>query len=173
MIDQGAEFDAFGNVAAVADEVDGAFERVDSIPEARGQNAGLEVFYDVGWYMVEGAVDTGTPGTYQVKVTASDKHGNVATKEYSVTVNEIAPPVVEEPAVEEAAVEAAAAAAAAAAPAPEPATFTYILNTNTHKFHVPGCSSVAKMKEKNKQVIEATRDEVIAMGYSPCGNCRP
>lgn len=50
---------------------------------------------------------------------------------------------------------------------------TYILNTNTHKFHYPDCSSVAKMSVKNKSVFEGTRDEVIAMGYSPCQQCNP
>ena len=50
---------------------------------------------------------------------------------------------------------------------------TYVLNTNTYKFHYPDCSSVNKMKEKNRQYIEATRDEIIAMGYEPCHNCYP
>lgn len=49
----------------------------------------------------------------------------------------------------------------------------YILNTNTHKFHYPGCSSVNQMAEKNKQSFTGTRDEVIAMGYDPCGRCHP
>ncbi len=49
----------------------------------------------------------------------------------------------------------------------------YVLNTNTGKFHHPDCRSVSQMKDKNKQEIEATRDEVIAMGYEPCGNCHP
>ena len=50
---------------------------------------------------------------------------------------------------------------------------TYILNTNTKKFHYPSCSSVRDMKEKNKQEFYGTRDEAIAMGYSPCGRCHP
>ena len=49
----------------------------------------------------------------------------------------------------------------------------YVLNTNTHKFHYPSCSSVKKMSEKNKSLYSGTRDEVISMGYSPCGNCHP
>jgi len=49
----------------------------------------------------------------------------------------------------------------------------YVLNTNTKKFHVPSCNSVDKMSEKNKSYYNGTRDEVISMGYSPCGNCRP
>ena len=49
----------------------------------------------------------------------------------------------------------------------------YVLNTNTMKFHYPECKSVGKMKDKNKQVVEATRDEVRSWGYDPCGICRP
>lgn len=51
--------------------------------------------------------------------------------------------------------------------------FTYILNTNSGKFHYPDCSSVEKMSEKNKQEITATREEMIQSGYSPCGSCDP
>lgn len=50
---------------------------------------------------------------------------------------------------------------------------TYILNTNTHKFHHSGCSQINKMNEENKDTYEGTRDEVINMGYSPCGKCNP
>ena len=55
----------------------------------------------------------------------------------------------------------------------EPAGTAYILNKNTKKFHYPSCSSVKKMKESNKLSYTGTRDEVIAMGYKPCGNCHP
>lgn len=50
---------------------------------------------------------------------------------------------------------------------------TYVLNTNTMKFHVPSCSSVDDMKEKNKQVYTGSREEVINMGYVPCKRCNP
>jgi DNA-entry nuclease len=49
----------------------------------------------------------------------------------------------------------------------------YVLNTNTKKFHKPGCSSVRQMNESNKQEYHGTRDDVIAKGYSPCGRCNP
>ncbi len=56
----------------------------------------------------------------------------------------------------------------------QPPTGTdYVLNTNTHKFHYPSCSSVNQMSEKNKQYFTGTRDEVIAMGYDPCKRCNP
>ena len=49
----------------------------------------------------------------------------------------------------------------------------YVLNTNTMKFHYPECKSVEKTKGKNKQVVEAARDEVRSWGYDPCGICQP
>ena len=52
-------------------------------------------------------------------------------------------------------------------------THDYIANKNTGKFHYPSCSSVTKMKESNKLSITAARDQMIANGYSPCGNCHP
>lgn len=49
----------------------------------------------------------------------------------------------------------------------------YILNTNTRKFHYPSCPSVDQMNESNKKPYTGTRDEIIAMGYDPCGRCLP
>ena len=56
---------------------------------------------------------------------------------------------------------------------PVPQGTTYILNTNTGKFHYPTCGSVKQMKEKNKQEFSGTRDEAISMGYDPCKKCNP
>ena len=50
---------------------------------------------------------------------------------------------------------------------------TYVLNTNTMKFHYPTCSSVDDMKEKNKQIYTGSREEVINIGYVPCKRCNP
>lgn len=50
---------------------------------------------------------------------------------------------------------------------------TYILNTNTHKFHYPSCSSVDDMKEKNKQEYQGNREDLINQGYDPCKRCDP
>lgn len=50
---------------------------------------------------------------------------------------------------------------------------TYILNTNTHKFHYPSCSSVDDMKEKNKQEYVGNREDLLNQGYDPCGRCKP
>lgn len=50
---------------------------------------------------------------------------------------------------------------------------SYVLNTNTKKFHSSNCSSVKKMKDENKSFFTGPREEVIAMGYVPCGRCNP
>ncbi len=52
-----------------------------------------------------------------------------------------------------------------------PAGITYILNKNTKKFHYSSCGSAKKIKDKNREEYKGTRDELIEMGYSPCGNC--
>lgn len=49
----------------------------------------------------------------------------------------------------------------------------YILNTSKMKFHVPSCSSVKQMSEKNKEERHCSREELINEGYGPCGNCHP
>ena len=49
----------------------------------------------------------------------------------------------------------------------------YIGNINSKKFHYPYCKSVQQMKDSNKKFLNCTREEAIAQGYSPCGNCMP
>lgn len=50
---------------------------------------------------------------------------------------------------------------------------TYILNTNTKKFHYPSCSSVDQMSEKNKKEYTGSREDLINQGYEPCKRCNP
>lgn len=50
---------------------------------------------------------------------------------------------------------------------------TYIINTNTKKFHLSDCPSVGDISANNKQSFSGTRSELIDRGYSPCGSCRP
>ncbi len=50
---------------------------------------------------------------------------------------------------------------------------TYILNTNTMKFHLPTCSSIKQMNEENKQEYTGSREDVISQGYEPCKRCNP
>lgn len=52
---------------------------------------------------------------------------------------------------------------------------SYVLNTNPSRmrFHYPDCRSVSTIKPENRRDVEATREEIVAEGYSPCGNCKP
>ena len=56
---------------------------------------------------------------------------------------------------------------------PDAQTETYVLNTNSKKFHKPDCSSVEKISANNKAEKTCTRDELIEDGYSACGICKP
>ena len=56
---------------------------------------------------------------------------------------------------------------------PPATTTTYVLNTNTMKFHRTTCSSVAKIKAENRQDVTWSRESVVSKGYEPCGNCHP
>ena len=58
-------------------------------------------------------------------------------------------------------------------PAQDSAEVSYVLNTNSRRFHLPDCSSVAEMKSANRQDFTGTREELLAMGYQPCGRCKP
>ena len=49
----------------------------------------------------------------------------------------------------------------------------YVLNTNSKKFHLPGCSGVENMNPANRQDYTGTRQSLLDQGYSPCGTCKP
>lgn len=92
--------------------------------------------------------------------TADGKYGQSTT---TPKPNESAPSKNEDPSVD---------------PSPSPAGqvsegTTYILNTNSYKFHYPSCSSVKQMKDSNKQEYTGTRDDVISMRYDACKRCNP
>ena len=53
------------------------------------------------------------------------------------------------------------------------AYLTYVLNTNTKKFHFHDCGSAKNISAANRAEYTGSRDELIADGYSPCGNCKP
>ena len=134
----------------------------------------------------DSGVDYGTPGTYIVLFSVIDAAGNVTRQEASVTVNEkpveqpVEQPVTrsvvnEEPKQEAAAQsgqETGSGAVTRQVQEPEP-EITYVLNTNTRKFHYPRCGSVSTIKDKNRQDVTWSRDEVIARGYDPCQRCNP
>lgn len=50
---------------------------------------------------------------------------------------------------------------------------SYVLNTNTRKFHYPSCGSAGRISAKNRSEYNGSRADLIAQGYSPCGNCDP
>lgn len=60
-------------------------------------------------------------------------------------------------------------------PAPEPTLQggDYVLNTNSKKFHYPDCRSANIISAENKGFFTGTREQLLAQGYSPCGNCDP
>jgi len=60
---------------------------------------------------------------------------------------------------------------AVAPPPPPPAAATrYIGNVNSLAFHLPTCNS---LPAKKNQVWLKSREEAIALGYHPCGRCKP
>lgn len=56
---------------------------------------------------------------------------------------------------------------------PDTISETYILNTNSRKFHHPDCSSASQISDVNKEEYTGTREELIEQGYTPCGYCKP
>lgn len=50
---------------------------------------------------------------------------------------------------------------------------TYVLNTNTKKFHKEFCNSAKSMDASNKKTYTGSRQELIDMGYEACGVCKP
>ncbi len=50
---------------------------------------------------------------------------------------------------------------------------TYVLNTNTQKFHKETCTHAGKISDKNKATYIGTREDLVLEGYDPCGTCKP
>lgn len=50
-------------------------------------------------------------------------------------------------------------------------TQEYVLNTSSKKVHLPDCSSVVSIGEKNKQYYTGSYEDLLEQGYSLCGNC--
>lgn len=91
----------------------------------------------------------------------SNTNSSQTTTEQTTTVPVAPSTPVEEPKKEE------------TIPVQNQTTQTYILNTNTKKFHYSSCGSAKRIKDSNKDTYSGSRDELIARGYSPCGNCDP
>ncbi len=54
-----------------------------------------------------------------------------------------------------------------------PADGGYVANKRSKVFHYPDCESVEQMSEKNKWYFSGDRQELIDLGYRPCGSCHP
>lgn len=50
-------------------------------------------------------------------------------------------------------------------------TQEYVLNTVSKKIHLPDCASVDSIGEKNKETYTGSYADLLAQGYTPCGNC--
>lgn len=48
----------------------------------------------------------------------------------------------------------------------------YVGNLSSHVFHMARCPGARSMNEENRVVFD-TREEAIAQGYTPCGQCEP
>lgn len=76
-ITEGDEYDPSENIKSVKDDFDGDIQKVDKKPDEAG----------TAYYIIDSsALDTSKAGEYKVKVTAADKAGNEATKEFTVKV---------------------------------------------------------------------------------------
>lgn len=76
-ITEGDEYDPSENIKSVKDDFDGEIAKTDKKPDEAG----------TAYYIIDSlALDTSKVGEYKVKVTAVDKAGNEATKEFTVKV---------------------------------------------------------------------------------------
>lgn len=50
---------------------------------------------------------------------------------------------------------------------------SYILNTNTKKFHLPDCYHVSNIKAENYGEYSGERQDLISAGYDACKTCKP
>lgn len=76
-ITEGDAYDPSGNIQSVKDDFDGNITKADKKPDEAG----------TAYYLIDSSkLDTSKTGEYKVKVTAADKAGNEATKEFTVKV---------------------------------------------------------------------------------------
>lgn len=50
---------------------------------------------------------------------------------------------------------------------------SYVVNTNTGKFHYPSCSSADDIASYNRMEYTGSRDDLVAQGYVACKRCNP
>lgn len=128
------------------------------------EDEGEGILFNVFCYNVQPDIniDYATGDSSQVSLEADNEpeaDNEVAAENEPITDNEVAAEIVEE------------------TPVPEPqeavSENTYILNTNTKKFHSATCRDVGKMKDTNKQEYTGNREDIINQGYAPCKHCNP
>ena len=137
---------------------------------------GIEIDYATGESKLIASVET-TVATTQTTTKAPETTTTKAPQTTSATATETttaAPP----PATTEATATEAPETTAQTTEEEPPETsdqiqYTYVLNINSKKFHYPSCKSVEQMKETNRKYVTWSREEAIANGYEPCGNCHP
>ena len=56
---------------------------------------------------------------------------------------------------------------------PDTTDYIYVLNTSSKKIHLPDCSSVTTMSEKNKGYSNEDIETLKGKGYTCCGSCHP
>lgn len=56
---------------------------------------------------------------------------------------------------------------------PEHVDGMYVLNNRTRKFHYSDCLNTLLIDTPNREHSYDSRDELISLGYSPCGSCKP
>ena len=49
----------------------------------------------------------------------------------------------------------------------------YVVNVKTGRFHLPTCGGVTNMDAKNREEITGSREDLLSMGYTACGQCKP
>lgn len=110
------------------------------------------------------AVTTTTAAETTTTTTKATTTTTTTTTEATTTAAETTPAATEPP-----------APAQEETPAEQPAAnvFTYVINTDSGIFHYPSCSSAKRISDANRSEYTGTRDDLIAQGYSPCGNCDP
>ncbi len=60
-----------------------------------------------------------------------------------------------------------------AAPTEAPVPDEFVFNKKTKKVHLPTCSGAKSISEDNKGVYKGKLADLLAMGYSACGTCKP
>lgn len=50
---------------------------------------------------------------------------------------------------------------------------SYVVNTSSKKFHTADCRNADKISDKNKKIVNESRDELIGDGYEPSKCCNP